>query len=271
MMVDGRKIADEILGRLKRKPAPAKFLAAVLVGDNAASESFLKQKEKIARELGVGFQRHRFSGDIGKDALREEIQKIAVDPECGGVIIQLPLPDRAMEQEILDGLPPQKDIDVLGVRALKAFHDDRNAIPPPVVGVVQELLASRFTALGTSLVAVVGRGKLVGQPVAAWLKGKTRELIVVDEGDDLGALSRADLIISGAGVPGLITPAMLKETAFVIDFGYGMRDGKVMGDFDSSSSPFPVPRSPFYTPTPGGTGPILVAKLFENFYTLNAR
>jgi methylenetetrahydrofolate dehydrogenase (NADP+)/methenyltetrahydrofolate cyclohydrolase len=269
--IDGKKIAQDILTQFKTRPVPRKSLVAILVGDNAASESFVKQKAKIATGLGVDFRIHRFPNDISHEALYDALQKIADDPTCGGLILQLPLPDRRVEQDILDSIPREKDVDVLGASALTAFHNGESDVLPPVVGTVLAVLNSYFPTpiatfqfLVTASVAVVGVGRLVGQPIAAWLKGKAKEIVVIDEGDDLKKIARADLIVTGAGVPGLITAGMLKANALVVDFGYGTKNGKVMGDFDPSPAGVIS-----YTPTPGGTGPILVAKLFENFYTLN--
>jgi methylenetetrahydrofolate dehydrogenase (NADP+)/methenyltetrahydrofolate cyclohydrolase len=267
-IIDGKKIAAEILECLKAEPKPKKFLAAVLAGESPASISFLNQKEKTARELGVDFRLYKFSADLSKDQLREEVGKIVADENCGGVIVQLPLPNRADERDVLDAIPSEKDVDVLGARAVGAFHENRNPVLPPSVGVAQEILSALRSPLSASTVAVVGAGALVGKPVAAWLSGKAKEVIVLDAGDDLALLKRADLVVSGAGVAGLIKPEMLKPGALVIDFGYSRANGKISGDFDVSSLQPPT-SDLSYTPTPGGTGPILVAKLFENFYKLN--
>ena len=139
--------------------------------------------------------------------------------------------------------------------------------------------------LKNKIVAVVGRGFLVGKPIAEWLNGKCGKLIVLNSKSNLRDLQEADLVITGVGKAGLIKPTMLKPGAGVIDFGYdvkkirhekGEMGKKIFGDFDSSSL---VPNlSPllshlsfsFYTPTLGGPDPILVAEIFKNFYKLNS-
>jgi methylenetetrahydrofolate dehydrogenase (NADP+)/methenyltetrahydrofolate cyclohydrolase len=281
MIIDGKKIASDILERLAAWPKPDKFLAAVLVGDDSASISFLKQKEKTAQKLGVDFRLYQFPAAITKEVLCVEIMKIGDDVACGGIILQLPLPNRGGEQYVLNVIPQEKDVDVLSEKAFDAFRAGKSIVLPPAAGVVQEIL-STFSAgggsasggnfqLSTSSVAVVGTGKLVGQPVAAWLTGKAKEVIILDKGDDLKQLKDADVVISGAGVPGLIMPDMLKENALVIDFGYGLLNGKPSGDLDSLEIAKLKIENFKYTPTPGGTGPILAAKLFENFYELNKK
>ncbi len=276
MTIDGKKIAADILGRLSKQHKPEKFLAAVLVGEDSASESFLKQKAKAAEAVGVDFQIRRFPAGISKKDLLAEIGSLNNDPTCGGIIVQLPLPDRSDEQEILDAIPAAKDVDVLGREALARFAAGESEVMPPPIGTVIECLSAAFgnpmavfQAIISATIAVVGAGRLVGQPIAAWLNGKAKEVIVLDKGDDLSRLKEADIVVLGAGVPGLVKPEMLKEGSIVIDFGYGKLDEKVSGDLDLSSLQPPTSSLLAYTPTPGGTGPILVAKLLENFFKLN--
>jgi methylenetetrahydrofolate dehydrogenase (NADP+)/methenyltetrahydrofolate cyclohydrolase len=278
MIIDGKKIAEEIIAELKKsepfdKLRARKFMAAVLVGEDPSSLSFIKQKEKTAKELRVDFRIYKFPQDLKNDELREEVRKIAEHKTCGGVIVQLPLPEHINRHYVLNVIPREKDIDVLGERALGAFYTGRNPVLPPAVGVVEKILNVSGFKLQDSRVVVVGHGLLVGKPIAIWLIDRTKELYILHCNSDFSILKNADVIISGAGEAGLLKPEMLKAGSGVIDFGYDMKDGKICGDFDAlklndSSSKFQD--LGFYTPTPGGTGPILVAKLFENFYKLNS-
>jgi len=272
--INCKKIAEEIIQRLRLLPKPEKFLAAVLVGSTISSQvaqslNFLKQKTKVAQELGVDFRIYNFPEEIKNDDLREEINKISNLKKVGGVIIQLPLPEHLNKHYALNAIPREKDVDVLGERALGAFYNGRNPVLPPSVGVVEEILEKSKIQMSNVKIAIVGLGFLIGKPIATWLMGKCPEIFLLDKGSDLSILKQADLVISGVGKAGLIKPEMLKKDAVLIDFGYDIIDGKILGDFDSTS--FSVSQFPnFYTPTPGGTGPILVAKLFENFYKLNS-
>ena len=271
MIINGQKIAREIIEDLKKLSSPKKFLAAFLAGSDPASLSFLKQKEKIAKELGIDFRLYQFPAEIKNDELRKEVLKTVQHKTCGGAIVQLPLPKYINKHYILNVIPREKDIDVLGERALGAFYTGRNPVLPPAVGVVEKILQNtKYVPVGiqNTRVAVVGLGFLVGQPIATWLTGKCSEIYLLDEGSDLSILKQADLVISGVGKSGLIKPEMLKQGAGVIDFGYGMIDGKISGDLDNQIQNTKYEILSFYTPTPGGTGPILVAQLFENFYRL---
>jgi methylenetetrahydrofolate dehydrogenase (NADP+)/methenyltetrahydrofolate cyclohydrolase len=266
MIIDGREIARGILERLKSLPRPKKFLAAVLVGDDASSVSFLGQKEKIAKELGVDFRLYKFSAEMKQDELRDEVRKIAEHKTCGGVIVQLPLPEHLNWYYVLNAIPPEKDIDVLSERTLGAFYAGRSRVLPPAVGVVSEIFENRKLQIGNSTAAIVGLGLLIGRPVAHWLMRRAKETFLLRSTSDLSILKQADVAILGAGKAGLVRPAMLKDGATVIDFGYERNKG----DFDADALKAEDSKLKIvYTPTPGGTGPILVAKVFENFYKLN--
>lgn len=270
MVIDGKKIANEILERLRPAPKPDKFFGAVLVGNDPASLNFLKQKEKIARELGVEFHLYELPSDITTDKLREEIGRLARPKNCGGFIVQLPLPEKINRHYALNAIPKEKDVDFLTEAALGAFYTGRSAAVPPSAGTVEEILKLEHRNLRDLTVVMVGTGFLIGKPVGFWLQNRVGELIVLDiTVKDLHArLGEADIVISGAGQPGLFHAKHLRDGAVVIDFGFSRdADGKMAGDFDAAGAD---EKNIHYTKTPGGTGPILVAKLFENFYKLNS-
>ncbi len=252
MLIDGKRIASELIAELKSKFKPEQFLAAVVVGEDNATASFVKQKENVARELGVDFRVARFPASVAESHVRKEIAALGANEKCGGIILQLPLPANFDRETLISRIPAEKDVDALG----------GDLVLSPAVGVVQEILKREKKEIEKLCVAVVGIGFLIGQPISKWLEGKCAELYKLDIEDDLGILREADVVMSGAGKAGLIKSDMLKNNALVVDFGYS--GGR--GDFDQAGVD-----NISYTPTPGGTGPILVAKLFENFYKLNEK
>ncbi|MBU6500507.1 MAG: bifunctional 5,10-methylenetetrahydrofolate dehydrogenase/5,10-methenyltetrahydrofolate cyclohydrolase [Patescibacteria group bacterium] len=258
--INGKEIAAGIIERLKLMPKPTKFFGIILVGNDQSSVSFIKQKEKTAKELGVDFRIYKFPPEMKNDELRDEVRKLAEHTTCGGVVVQLPLPEHLNSQYVINVIPREKDVDVLGERSLGAFYAGRNPVLPPAVGVVEEILKTQNYDLKNSSVAVVGLGPLVGKPISMWLVKKVAGLFLVHRGSDFSELKKADLVITGVGSAGLIKPGMLKLGTGVIDFGYDNNKG----DLDSTDM-----ETGWHTPTPGGTGPILVAKVFENFYKLN--
>ena len=267
--ISGQEVSGEIVERLQALPKIKKILAAVMVGEDPTSLSFLRQKEQFAEKLKVNFRRYDFPESLGNDALREEVGRISKQKSVGGIIVQLPLPEGVNKYYVLNAMAKEKDVDVLSERALGAFYNNRSSVCPPAVETVKEIIERQRIDLSKSNIAVVGLGALVGRPIALWLMGKCAHLDLLDKGSDLNLLAEADVVISGVGEAGLIKPSNLKEGAGVIDFGYYyFEDGKLSGDLDITSRE--VEGLSFYTPTPGGTGPILVAKLMENFYKLNS-
>ncbi len=268
MIIDGKKIAQRIIETLKEKPKPKKFLGVFLVGEEPTSLNFVKQKEKLAQELGVDFRCYHFPQEIKQDQLRKEVFQIAKHKTCGGVVVQLPLPNHLNKYYISNPIPREKDVDLLGERALGAFYAGRNPVLPPAVGVIEEILKELRleNEIQKKKAIVIGRGALVGRPIALWLMAKVSELKIYGSlTENLNEkLKESDLIISGVGKRGRFRAIDLKEDAIVIDFGYEIENGKIFGDFIPPQEPSQIK----YTPTPGGTGPILVAKLFENFYKL---
>lgn len=269
MIIDGKIIADGIVERLKKFPKTDRFFGAALVGDDPASLNFLKQKEAVARALGIDFRLHQLPLAIATDDLRAEIGRLAEQKNCGGFIVQLPLPEAINRYYVLNAIPKEKDVDCLSEPALGAFYTERGKIVPPSVASVEEILKLERRDLRDLKVVMVGAGFLIGKPVGFWLQNKVAELVVLDASvkNIPGKLGDADIVVSGAGHAALFSAQDLKNGALVIDFGYNRNAaGKTVGDFDATGADG---KNIHYTRTPGGTGPILVAKLFENFYKLN--
>ena len=262
MQIDGVKIAEEIVGKLEKETPPKKILAAIQVGNDPQSESFLKQKQQTAERLGVDFRIYKLSVALKNDGLRKEVGRISRQSRVGGAIVQLPLPTGVSRRYVLNAVPGEKAIDVLSERKT-------GDLLQPAVETLKEVILRQKFNLSSSVVVIVGAGILVGKPIAKWLEGKCKEIHLIDSKSDPAKIKEADLVVSGVGRAGLINPKDLKKGAAVIDFGCS-HNGKLIGDLKVEDETA-LERLSFYTPTPGGTGPILVAKLFENFYKLCAQ
>ena len=138
--------------------------------------------------MGIDFRLYNFPENSTNDFLRKEVGKIALLKRVGGVIVQLPLPEQINKHYVLNVIPREKDVDVLGERALGAFYTGRNLILPPAVGVVEEILKFKNLKILDLKVAVVGAGFLVGKPIAIWLIDKVKELTIFEKGSDLSKL-----------------------------------------------------------------------------------
>lgn len=270
--IDGRKISQDIFSELKKLTPPQKFLAVFLVGNDSSSVSFVKQKEKKAKELGVDFRLYAYPSEIKNDDLRERIRRITAGQACGGAIIQLPLPSHLNPYYVFNVVSKEKDVDVLSERGFGSFCADRSLVLPPAVGAVKVILEKEKKDIQLLKVAVIGSGTLTGKPISVWLMDKCKQICVFGRESDLAVLNQADLIISGVGQASLFNAKMIKSDAGVIDFGWSVsKDGEISGDFEPMTNLpdfSPAQLSGFYTPTPGGTGPVVVAKFFENFYRL---
>ncbi len=259
MIIDGNNIAGKILKELRKQLVPEKEFAAILVGDDSASLSFLKQKEMAARSLGVKFHLYRFADSLAQVELQKKVRAIYENPDVGAVIIQLPLPQKYDRVAVLNEIGIDKDVDVL--------NGETSKILAPAAGALQRILQEINFNVVEKDVVIVGSGLLIGRPIADWLMGKARKLTIMNKGGyESSVVRNADLVVSGTGVPRLIKGDDIKNGAVIIDYGYGRDESDTLsGDVDFKS----VSRvAGFVTPTPGGTGPIVVAMLFSNFYKL---
>ncbi len=256
MIVDGRKIAGEILARAKARaehlPHPPKVVA-IVGAETPATVSYVKIKGKRAADAGCVFETRALGSSFD---------------DADAVIIQLPLPENVNQKEICDSIPLSKDADVLSSAAREKFATaQQNALFPPVVGAIREILMQNNVDPKGKNAVVVGEGWLVGNPAAVWLRQQGAEVSVLTSRDDLSAALRAaDLIVSGAGVPHLIKPEYLKQGVVLIDAGTSESDGALLGDADPACADV----ASVFTPVPGGVGPIAVACLFQNVIDLCA-
>jgi methylenetetrahydrofolate dehydrogenase (NADP+)/methenyltetrahydrofolate cyclohydrolase len=269
IIIDGKLIAEEILARVGRVLAsygtPA-CLAIVMVGDDPRVASFVRQKERAAEKVGVTIVRREFPVSVSEDELCADIATLVNDPSVDGIVIQLPLPPTMNLSRVLDMIPMAKDVDVLASESIAAFGRGEAPVIPPVAGAIQEILDRGKVSVISKDALVLGHGRLVGIPAALFLRHNHARVTVIDKPvRDLGVLTRdAEIIVSGVGQPGLLTPDMVKEGAVIIDAGTSESEGKLAGDVD----PLCQEKAALYTPVPGGVGPITVAMLLKNLAVL---
>ena len=200
-ILDGKRLSEKLLSGLKEEflKLPKKpLLAAVTVGDDAATRSFLAQKKKIAAELGVDLRMYEHQASISTNALRKRVALIVHDAEPDGVIIQLPLPEEINAQYILNAVPPEKDVDVLSARSVGDCGGGKPRALPPVVGAIKALFDEYGIEYQKKHILVIGAGRLVGKPVALWLLEEKVSFTIVDEyTPDISPFTKsADIIIT---------------------------------------------------------------------------
>jgi len=269
MIINGKELAQEIIKELKeeRKKISKKIrLAIVLVGNNPASLSFIKQKEKIAKEIKIDTRIYQYEDSIKTKELRKKVGEICRVTYNRGIIVQLPLPLSINTQVVLNAILPQKDTDILCERNLGSFYTNRLQVLPPVLASIKFLLEKYKIDIEGKNVLIIGRGRLVGKPASSWFINQRATVIVANsKTKDLKEfISKADIIITSAGKPGLITGDLIKKGAVIFDAAVVSEDGKLKGDCDDSAKD----KAGFITPVPGGIGPLCVAFLFKNLLEL---
>lgn len=255
MIIDGRAMAQDMLAEVRNTVdalGASLIMRAVTVSPTPATQSYLRAKARAAETAGIQFEVIEFADDAMTEDVIEAVQR----PGANAVIVQLPLPSGIDTDAVLAAIPANADADAL-TPAVRA-----SGVPvPPVAAAVEEiLLQSGVSTVGKSVV-VIGKGWLVGEPVATRLAALGAHVQSYDiDTYTPDVLENADIIVSGAGVPHLVKPEMVKEGVVLIDAGTSEANGMLAGDID----PACAPKARVYTPVPGGVGPIAVACLMRN-------
>ena len=295
-VLSGEPIARRILNNLnKRKKSRRKLsLAVVQVGENKVSAKYVGEKRKVAKELGVSFRFVQLPYGISQKNLEQKVARIGKDKKVSGMLVQLPLPPKMNTQHVLDLIPKEKDVDVLSSVSFSDFALGILPILPPTAAAIALLLKETRRKLEGSRVAIVGAGKLVGLPTALWLAQQGASVSLIQKGTKNASklISKADIVISGVGKPGLLTGKMIKKGAVVIDAGTStaehvkhldvkhlvldtseswaatLRVKSIKGDVDFESV---AKKASYLSPVPGGVGPLTVACLFFNLVALTKK
>ena len=267
MIINGNELSQEILLELKkeREKWGEIKIASFVFKENSESLSFLKIKEKIAQNLNIEFRIYNLDENWGRKKIRKYIHQVVSSKTINGAIIQLPLPLKLPTQYFLNSLPPEKDIDCLSSKNLGKFYSDSYLIRPPAVEVVDYLKNKFKLDFSDKKVLIIGYGKLIGKPLTHYFCQHSQKVTVLTQPTDslLASIKEAEVIIAGAGKAHLVEDC--QPGAIIIDFGYSIIEGKILGDvnFDKLKD-----KASLITPTPGGTGPILVAMIFKNLFKL---
>jgi methylenetetrahydrofolate dehydrogenase (NADP+) / methenyltetrahydrofolate cyclohydrolase len=270
VIIDGRAVAQGVRDRVKAEVeglvasgGPQPGLATILVGDDPASQIYVRNKHEKSREAGMVSFNHTLPGDTPQDELADLIQQLNEDDSVHGILLQLPAPDQIDDDAITALIDPVKDVDGLTpVNAGLLVHGKPGLVPCTPAGCM-DLLRAAETPLEGAEAVVIGRSNLVGKPVAALLLAANATVTQCHSRTrDLGATCRrADIIVAAVGVPELVTGEMVKDGVTVIDVGMNRTDDGLKGDvhFDSVE-----PKARAITPVPGGVGQMTIAMLLQN-------
>jgi methylenetetrahydrofolate dehydrogenase (NADP+)/methenyltetrahydrofolate cyclohydrolase len=269
-VIDGAAAARDLYAQLRERVAalgragvrPA--LAAVLVGENAASRVYLRNKERACGETGIRSELHELPGDCTAEVLLATIERLNADRAVHGVIVQLPLPRHLDASLVARTMAPAKDVDGLSWHNLGALMAGVPQFEPCTPRGVMALLDRAQVEIDGRHAVVIGRSTIVGKPMALMLmaRGATVTICHSRTADLAAHARRADVLVAAAGRPGLVTGDMVKPGAAVMDVGINrLPNGKLAGDVDFASV---LPVAGHITPVPGGVGPMTVAMVISN-------
>lgn len=266
MILDGKKLKLETLNNLKEEVEKNNYnptLCVIQVGDDEASNVYIKQKNNMCNYIGYKFIHKKFDLDISENDLLEEIDKLNKDEKINAILVQMPLPNHLNAKTIQNKVDPLKDVDGLNdYNILKLITKDDGLFACTACGVVDLLDYYRIPIEGSDIV-IIGRSFLVGTPLFYMLENKNATVTLChSKTKNLKEKTKtADIVISAVGIKNLITEDMIKDNAVVIDVAITRENGILHGDcdFDKIKN-----KASYITPVPGGVGPMTIASLAKN-------
>jgi methylenetetrahydrofolate dehydrogenase (NADP+)/methenyltetrahydrofolate cyclohydrolase len=238
-------------------------LAVVIVGEDPASQVYVRMKEKACDEVGVYSEKHELPADTTQEDLLALVERLNGRDDIDGILVQLPLPDHIDEDAIIDAISVEKDVDGFHPISVGRLVIGKDAFLPCTPHGVMVLLEESGVDLKGKEAVVVGRSNIVGKPVALMLLSKHATVTVChSRTQDLpGVCRRADVLVVAVGRPEMVKGDWVKEGAVVIDVGVNRTDDGLVGDVEFEAA---AERASAITPVPGGVGPMTIAMLMEN-------
>lgn len=268
MIIDGKEVRDKkleelkvILGKINKQLG----LAVIQVGDDEASNVYIRQKEKYALELGYRFVHKKFNSDVSEKEVLEEIDSLNKDDSINGILVQMPLPKHLDAVKIQNKILDTKDVDGLSfINAGKLVNDSSGLVPCTPKGIIDLLDYYKVPIEGSNCV-VIGRSILVGKPIANLLLNRNGTVTIChSKTKDLDKITKkADILIVAVGKRHFVNKDMIKRNSVIIDVGINRYEGKLYGDVNFLDV---KDKCKYITPVPGGVGPMTVIELMYNVY-----
>ena len=265
-IVDGRALAEEIRSELKQsikfemiKPS----LAVIQIGNDDASNSYIKEKEKACNESGIYFRHFKYDDTVSELTVINKIKELNNDDYVNGIIIQLPLPEGYNEKRLINTIINSKDVAGLTDINIGRLSSGRKTLIPSTAMAVMEILKRYNVEIESKNVVLVGRGKLTCKPlIQLFLNENATVTVCHSKTLDLAKYTKeADILVSATGVKNIIKEHMVKDGAVVIDVGINFEKGKISGDVDFNKV---SKKASLITPTPKGVGPVTISMLIKN-------
>lgn len=270
-ILDGKALSavvkDEVrseVAELEKKYGRKPCLCVIIVGENPASQVYVRNKVKAAAYTGMESLLIELPASVSEEELLRKISELNSDDSVDGILVQLPLPKHIDEEKVIDAIAPEKDVDGFHPSNVAGLWLGKDCIVPCTPAGVMRLLDSAGIDLCGKTAVVVGRSNIVGKPVAKLLLDRNATVVIAHSRTaDLGAVTRqADVLVVAVGRAGLISGDMVKPGAVIIDVGMNRNaEGKLCGDVDFASC---SEKASWITPVPGGVGPMTIAMLMKN-------
>ena len=270
-IIDGKHVAKELRESIKKETtelleATGKVpnLTVIIVGENPASQSYVKSKKKFAIEVGFESDTIELPESITEAELLKHIEKLNSDPNINGILVQLPLPAHIDEQTVIRTIAVEKDVDGFHPEQVGGLSIGLDTLEPCTPAGIIELLKYYNIETSGKNAVVIGRSNIVGKPIANMLLRLDATVTITHSRTaNLSDISRAaDILVVAIGKPHFLTGDMVKEGAVVIDVGINRtEDGKLVGDVDYEEA---SKKASYITPVPGGVGPMTIAMLLSN-------
>ncbi|MDB6182730.1 bifunctional methylenetetrahydrofolate dehydrogenase/methenyltetrahydrofolate cyclohydrolase FolD [Paracoccus fistulariae] len=275
-LIDGKAFAATLRARIATEVAQMKDhgitpgLAVVLVGEDPASQVYVRSKGKMTREVGMNSYEHRLPAETDQDSLLNLITRLNNDPAVNGILVQLPLPKHLDESLVINAIDPAKDVDGFHIQNVGLLATGQKAMVPCTPLGCLMLLRDRLGSLSGKRAVIIGRSNIVGKPMAQLLlRDSATVTIAHSRTENLPALCReADILVAAVGRPKMVKADWIKPGATVIDVGINRTDDGLVGDVDFAAA---REVAGAITPVPGGVGPMTIACLLANTLTATAR
>lgn len=275
-ILDGRSFAKEREQKLKTEVAKLNaqgikpIFCVINIGDDPASKVYIKTKKRKAVRLGIEQRIYQFPKDTRQEQVIDLIQELNNDQSVCGLMVQLPTPEQIDDERLLESIDPGKDVDGLTPSNMGRLWLNNHFVEPATPSGIMALLKKYQIDPAGKMAVIVGRSNIVGKPLAALLLRQDATVVMAhSKTKDLAAITKqADILISAAGQPKLITKDMIKPEAVVIDVGMNRENGHLVGDADYTNL---KDNCAYITPVPGGVGPLTVQFLMEQVVKLAKR
>jgi methylenetetrahydrofolate dehydrogenase (NADP+)/methenyltetrahydrofolate cyclohydrolase len=270
-LIDGKAIAQKILDDAQKRTERLRTrtitpsLEVILVGDDKPSATYVRKKGEAAEKIGINFKLHTLPASTSAQELKDFINARQANPELTGLIVQLPLPESLSREtaEIIETIKPEIDVDCMTATNMGYLTLGEPLVTPPTPGACMSILEDLGVNVSGKNVTIVGMGPLVGKPLAVMMINAGASVTTVNSRTKnvTEKCLSADIIVTGVGKKDLLRGTMVAEGAIVIDTGVDFENGKMFGDVNVAEV---SEKASHVTPTPGGVGPITVARLLLN-------